>query len=73
MFKPGQMVTYFPSTHPKTPRPAEFIESHKTRVRIKLFEPDGNTRTILTMHDCIGKVVEDKTSHLSVNCAGFKA
>lgn len=66
--KPEDAITYFPAG--KAPRPAVFVSNGKAKVRIRLTEKDGNTRTILAMRDCIGPVVADKTPGQSIYSTG---
>lgn len=51
--KPGDIVTFHPSKHPCTPRPATFVDQKGNNARIRLDEPNGSTRTIRVSMDNI--------------------
>lgn len=52
---PGDAVIFHPTKHPRTPRPAVFVDASASRFRIKLTEPDGSTRTILVAKESVKK------------------
>ena len=55
-YQPGDKLTWFPSTHPKMPRAAVYVDACKARVRIKVQERDGSTRTLMVLRESIEKV-----------------
>ena len=71
MHKPGDLITYYKPG--KAPRDAEVTETYgSTRIRIKMNEPDGNTRTVLVAAESCVPRVKDPTPHVFITSRSFR-